>query len=143
MIWLRKNWKLASAFACLGSATAAFVGRDALARVAGVPVHYASHQLCSASFVAGLDPAQFFDEAIKPKLGPIGGLLQYDIDREHQEVRTSLAGLVHSRAVYDVGHSVAAFFIPGMRRVSLRQKLTIMRHPRHRHRSQMPQRSRR
>jgi len=101
MIWLRKNWKLASALACLGSATAAFVGRDALARVAGVPVHYASHQLCSASFVAGLDPAQFFDEAIKPKLGPIGGLLQYDIDREHQEVRTSLAGLVHSRAVYD------------------------------------------
>jgi len=67
---LRKNWKLASTLACLGSATAAFAGRDALSRMAGVPVHYASHQLCSATFVAGLDPAQFFDEAIKPKLGP-------------------------------------------------------------------------
>jgi CubicO group peptidase (beta-lactamase class C family) len=101
MISLRKNWKLASTLACLGSAAAAFAGRDALARVAGVPVHFASHQLCSATFVAGLEPTQFFNEAIKPKLGPVGGLLQYDIDRQRQEVRTSLAGLVHSRAIYD------------------------------------------
>jgi CubicO group peptidase (beta-lactamase class C family) len=101
MIWLRKNWKLASAFACLGAAAATLVGRDALARVAGVPVHFASHQLCSASFVAGLDSTEFYNEAIRPKLGPIGALLRYDVDRQRQEVRTSLAGLVHSRAVYD------------------------------------------
>ncbi|WP_223976228.1 serine hydrolase [Bradyrhizobium sp. RD5-C2] len=100
MISLRRNWKLASAMACLGSA-AAFVGRDALARAAGVPVHFASHQLCSATFVAGLDPTQFFDEAIKPKLGPLGGLLRYEVDRRHREVRTSLAGLIESRAVHD------------------------------------------
>ncbi len=87
--------------ACLGSAAAAFAGRDALGRIAGVPVHFASHQLCSATFVAGLEPAQFYNEAIKPKLGPAGGLLRYDIDRQRQEVRTSLAGLVHSRAIYD------------------------------------------
>jgi hypothetical protein len=30
MIWLRKNWKLASAAACLGSAAAALLGRVAL-----------------------------------------------------------------------------------------------------------------
>ena len=101
MTWLQKNWKLASAVACLGSAAAALAGRDALARVAGVPVHYASHQLCSASFVAGLDPTQFFDEAIRPKIGPIARFLRYEVDRQRQEVRTSLAGLVHSRAVYD------------------------------------------
>ncbi len=101
MTWLQKNWKLASALACLGSAAAALAGRDALARVAGVPVHYASHQLCSASFVAGLDPTQFFDEAIRPKIGPIAPFLRYEVDRQRQEVRTSLAGLVHSRAVYD------------------------------------------
>jgi CubicO group peptidase (beta-lactamase class C family) len=101
MIWLRKNWKLASAFACLGAAAATLVGRDALARVAGVPVHFASHQLCSASFVAGLDSTEFYNEAIRPKLGPIGALLRYEVDRQRQEVRTSLAGLVHSRAVYD------------------------------------------
>ncbi|MFB9268306.1 serine hydrolase domain-containing protein [Bradyrhizobium erythrophlei] len=101
MIWLRKNWKLASTLACLGSAAAAFMGRAALVRVAGVPVHFTSHQLCSASFVAGLDPTQFFNEAIKPKLGPLGALLRYDIDRQQQEVRVSLAGLMHSRAVHD------------------------------------------
>lgn len=101
MLWLRKNWRIASALACLGSAVAALLGRVALARVAGVPVHYASHQLCSASFVGGLDSTEFFDEAIKPKLGPIGGLLRYEVDRSRQEVRISLAGLVHSRAVYD------------------------------------------
>jgi CubicO group peptidase (beta-lactamase class C family) len=101
MISLRYNWKLASALAGLGSATAAFLGRDALARAAGVPVHFASHQLCSATFVAGLDPVQFFDEAIKPKLGPVGGLIRYVIDRQRQEVRTGLAGLIESRAVND------------------------------------------
>ena len=84
MISLRKNWKLAS-----------------LARAVGVPVHFASHQLCSATFVAGLDPTQFFAEAIKPKLGPLGGMLRYEVDRERQEVRTSLAGLVESRAIHD------------------------------------------
>jgi CubicO group peptidase (beta-lactamase class C family) len=101
MIRWRKNWKLASTLACLGSAAAAFAGRDALARVAGVPVHYASHQLCSATFVAGLEPAQFYNEAVKPKLGPVGALLRYEVDRQRQEVRTSLVGLAHSRAIYD------------------------------------------
>jgi len=101
MVRLRRNRKRASTLACPGSAAAALAGRNALARVAGVPVHFASHQLCSATFVAGLDPTRFYNEAIKPKLGPIGGLLRYDIDRRRQEVRTSLAGLVHSRAVYD------------------------------------------
>jgi hypothetical protein len=101
MIWPRKNWKLASTLACLGSAAAALLGRDALARVAGVPVHFTSHQLCSASFVAGLDSTEYYNEAIRPKLGPLGALLRYEVDRQRQEVRTSLAGLVHSRAVYD------------------------------------------
>jgi CubicO group peptidase (beta-lactamase class C family) len=101
MVRLRRNRKFASILAYPGSASAAPVGRNALARVAGVPVHFASHQLCSATFVAGLDSKQFYNEAIKPKLGPIGSLLRYDIDRRRKEVRTSLAGLVHSRAVYD------------------------------------------
>ena len=42
---------------------------------------------------------EFYDEAIRPKLGPIGALLHYEVDRQRQEVRTSLAGLVHSRAI--------------------------------------------
>lgn len=71
------------------------------ARVAGVPAHFSSHQLCSATFLAGLDPDQFYNEAIKPKLGPIGGFLRYEVDRQRREVRISLAGLVRSRAVDD------------------------------------------
>src|SRR5215470_17927846 len=101
MIWLGKNWKLASTLACLGAATAALIGCDGPARVAGVPVHFASHQLCSAAFVGGLDPTEFYDEAIKPKLGPMRAFFRYEVDRPRKEVRTHLAGLVHSRAVYD------------------------------------------
>jgi hypothetical protein len=70
-------------------------------RVVSVPVHFTSHQLCSATFVAGLDPTEFYNEAIKPKLGAIRAFLRYEVDRQRQEVRADLAGLVHSRAVYD------------------------------------------
>jgi CubicO group peptidase (beta-lactamase class C family) len=101
MIFLQKNWRLGLTFAGIGAATAALVSCNGPARVAGVPVHFTSHQLCSATFVAGLDSTQFYNEAIKPKLGPVGALLRYEVDRERREVRTSLAGLVHSRAVYD------------------------------------------
>jgi CubicO group peptidase (beta-lactamase class C family) len=100
MIWLQK-WRLVMTLVCLGPPTAGLMGRDTLARAVGVPVHFASHQLCSATFVAGLDPTQFYDEAIKPKLGPVGPLLRYEVDRKRQEVRTSLAGFAHSRAIYD------------------------------------------
>jgi CubicO group peptidase (beta-lactamase class C family) len=101
MIWLRKHWRLALTLACIGAATAALVGCDGPARVVGVPVHFTSHELCSATFVAGLDPTEFYAEAIKPKLGPIRAFLRYEVDRQRQEVRAHLAGVVHSRAVYD------------------------------------------
>jgi hypothetical protein len=101
MIWLRKNWRLMMTLACMGSAAAAYGGRYNIARVTGVPVHFASHQLCSAVFVAGLEPEQFYREAIAPKLAPIGNIIRYEVDRQRQEVRTSLAGLASSRAIYD------------------------------------------
>jgi CubicO group peptidase (beta-lactamase class C family) len=101
MMFSRKNGRLGLTLTGIGAAAAALVSCEGPARVAGVPVHFTSHQLCSATFVGGLDPAQFYTEAIKPKLGPVGGLLTYEIDRERQEVRAHLAGLVHSRAIYD------------------------------------------
>ena len=101
MTFLRKNWRLGLTLTGIGAAAAALVSCEGPARVAGVPVHFTSHQLCSATFVGGLDPTQFYNEAIKPKLGPVGAVLTYEIDRERQEVRAHLAGLVHSRAVYD------------------------------------------
>jgi CubicO group peptidase (beta-lactamase class C family) len=101
MIWLQRNWTLALTLACIGAATTALAECEGPARVAGVPVHFTSHQLCSATFVAGMDPTEYYDQAIKPKLGPIRAFLRYEVDRQRQEVRTHLAGLVHSRAVHD------------------------------------------
>src|SRR5262249_17262944 len=101
MNWLRNSWRLALTLTGIGAATGAFAICSGPARVAGVPVHFTSHQLCSAAFVAGLDPDTFYNEAIRPKIGPIGGLLRYEVDREQQEVRVSFAGVVRSRAVYD------------------------------------------
>src|SRR5262245_27957741 len=101
MIPLRNNWRLALKILGIGAATVALLGCNCPGRVAGVPVHFTSHQLCSAAFVGGLDPTEYYTEAIKPKLGPISARLRYNVDREHQEVHTSRAGLVHSRAVFD------------------------------------------
>src|SRR5215470_5487730 len=92
MIWRQRKWILAATLACIGAATAALAARGGAARVAGVPVHFTSHQLCSAAFVAGLDPTEYYNEAIKPKLGPIRAFIRYEVDRERQEVRTDLAG---------------------------------------------------
>jgi CubicO group peptidase (beta-lactamase class C family) len=101
MIGLRNQWRLALTLTGIGAAVAALGTCAGPARVAGVPVHFASHQLCSAAFVAGLDPTEYYNEAIKPKLGPAAALLRYEVDRQKREVRASLAGLVHSRAVHD------------------------------------------
>src|SRR5262245_30002939 len=101
MMLLHRNWTLVSALACIGAVTAALVECEGPARAASVPVHFTSHQLCSATFVAGMDPTEYYNEAIKPKLGPVGAFLRYEVDRQRQEVRAHLAGLVHSRAVYD------------------------------------------
>src|SRR5262249_33533037 len=101
MMPLRNNWRLALTILGIGAATVALLGCNCPGRVAGVPVHFTSHQLCSATFVGGLDPTEYYTEAIKPKLGPITAPLRYKVDRENQEVHTSLAGLVHSRAVFD------------------------------------------
>jgi len=98
---MRKYSKLTITLTYLGWASVVLVGCGGAARAVGVPAHFASHQLCSASFVAGLDPTQFYNEAIKPKLGAAGGLVRYEVDWERREVRTSLSGLVDSRAVYD------------------------------------------
>jgi len=101
MIWVLKNRRFVLTLACIGAATGSLAECDGPARVGGVPVHFTSHLLCSATFVAGMDPAEYYNEAIKPKLGPISAVLRYEVDRQRQEVRTHLAGLVHSRAVYE------------------------------------------
>jgi hypothetical protein len=48
------------------AAAATLAGCSPLDRAVGVPTHYASHQMCSAVFVGGLDPDMFYLEAVEP-----------------------------------------------------------------------------
>ncbi|MEP6876420.1 MAG: serine hydrolase [Burkholderiales bacterium] len=69
-------------------------------RAALTTTGYVSHQLCSAVFVSGLDPARAYRETVEPLAGSIGFLLSHHVDLKHGEVRASLAGVAESRAVY-------------------------------------------
>ena len=71
-----------------------------LERAAGVAAGFASHQLCSATFVSRVEPEAFYREAIAPTMKPVGFLLSHKVDRDKAEVTASFAGLVESRAVY-------------------------------------------
>lgn len=69
-------------------------------RAASTATGYVSHQLCSGVFVAGQEPERYYREAIEPLAGPFAFLMGHTVDREHAEVRASLAGMAESRAVY-------------------------------------------
>ena len=84
----------------LGAAPLLLSGCDSLDRAAGVAAGFASHQLCSATFVSQVDAEAFYREAIAPTVSPLGFLLDHKIDRERGEVTASFAGLAQSRATY-------------------------------------------
>ena len=73
-----------------------------LRRAAATPTHLVSHQLCSATFVSGLEPERFYREAVAHDVGPVAGFLSHHVDREKQEVTATFKGpfTVQSRAVY-------------------------------------------
>lgn len=75
-------------------------GCGSLERAAGVAAGFASHQLCSATFVSGLEPETFYREAIVPTVAPLDFLLSHKVDRERGEVTAGFAGLAERRAVY-------------------------------------------
>ena len=87
------------AFAALGAFLSG-CGNYAPGRALEVATGLVSHQLCSAVFVSGLDPQEFYREGIAPMVSPAGFLLSHKVDRERSEVTASFAGLVQSRAVY-------------------------------------------
>jgi len=86
---------LAVSLTLLGACSHTPPGRAAL-----VATGYVSHQLCSAVFVSGQDAERNYLAAIAPMGGPFGFLLAHQVDRDHGEVRATLAGLAESRAVY-------------------------------------------
>ena len=51
-------------------------GCTGLDRAAHVATGFASHQLCSATFVSKVDPETFYREAIAPTGGPVKSLRQ-------------------------------------------------------------------
>ena len=69
-------------------------------RAASTATGYVSHQLCSAVFIAKLDPDLYYRQAIEPMGGPMAFLLRHSIDREHAEVRANIVGMAESRAAY-------------------------------------------
>jgi CubicO group peptidase (beta-lactamase class C family) len=89
-----------SPFVLLPAAATLLGGCDSIDRAMAVPTHYASHQLCSAVFVGGIDPDAFYRDGIEREIEPVGGLISRHVDRDKAEVRTSFLGLVDSRAVY-------------------------------------------
>jgi CubicO group peptidase (beta-lactamase class C family)/protein-S-isoprenylcysteine O-methyltransferase Ste14 len=74
-------------------------------RVFHIVTGLTSKTICSQVFVAGLDPRRVFDEDLAPRPGVslIAWALRTDVDREHREVRATLAGAFGSRSIYRPG----------------------------------------
>lgn len=75
-------------------------GCERLDRAAHVATGFASHQLCSATFVSQVDPETFYRQAVRPTGGPVAFLIDHRVDRTRREVTATFAGLAESRAVY-------------------------------------------
>lgn len=95
----RRKFRLLVLLSILATSGCAWLRPDLAARAA---TGTTAHDLCSETFVSGLDPDQVFAENIRPRPGfnLIALMLRYDVDREQGEVRASLAGGFASRAVY-------------------------------------------
>src|SRR5215469_11916575 len=74
-------------------------------RAAQVGAGMAAHNVCSATFVAGLDPQATFKELVQPIIGStLGGLASYRVDRAHRSVEATFAGLFHAKADFTPGY---------------------------------------
>ena len=96
---LPKTTGLLLALLILGASGCAWLRPDLAARVA---TGTTAHDLCSETFVSGLDPDQAFAESVQPRPGLqfVAPLVGYRVDRDLGEVRATLAGGFASRAVY-------------------------------------------
>ena len=64
-----------------------------------------AHDLCSETFVAGLDPAQTYQESLATREGIwlLTPVIRWDVDRITPSVTASLGGLFPSRAIFRDG----------------------------------------
>jgi hypothetical protein len=64
-----------------------------------------AHNLCSATFISGLDAEATADELVKPMLpGFVGPLLRYHVDPTLKTVQASVAGFKPMRAAFTAGY---------------------------------------
>ncbi|WP_395699703.1 serine hydrolase domain-containing protein [Aquabacterium sp.] len=100
---MRRPLALAT-LAALALAAAALSGCAAwrVDKAAQVASSTTSHWLCAGVFISGRDAAISRDELLRPLpgMGLVNWALHYEVDREHREVRSSIAGGFRSRAVY-------------------------------------------
>ena len=64
---------------------------------------FASHHLCSETFISGLDTGQVYQERVLEQgaIRYLGRMMHYELDRDKRQVTTSIAGLYKTSAVYD------------------------------------------
>jgi CubicO group peptidase (beta-lactamase class C family) len=103
MLWSKGRWAFVLASIVLAFVVVLVLIRPdrALKAAAGLT----AHNLCSATFVAGLDPDSTFRELVQPMLGAVGArLIHYRVDRKDGMVSASAAGLIHSTARVTPGY---------------------------------------
>lgn len=63
---------------------------------------FASKEICSGTFVSGLNPDQVYTDMVKPEgaMKYISRLIHFNVNREKHEVTTTIAGLYKTQAVY-------------------------------------------
>jgi CubicO group peptidase (beta-lactamase class C family) len=72
-----------------------------------------AHNLCSATFISGLDAKATADELVKPMLpGFVGSLLRYHVDRTRKTVDANVAGLKPMRATFTSGYGCRLIIDP-------------------------------
>jgi hypothetical protein len=73
-------------------------------RAIRVATGFVAHNVCSKTFVSGLDPQTVFDETIDRRgIRRLRWVLRYQLDRGHNFVDASAAGLFGSRAMFHEG----------------------------------------
>jgi CubicO group peptidase (beta-lactamase class C family) len=72
-----------------------------------------AHNVCSATFISGLDAKATADELVKPMLpGPMEPLLRYHVDPALKTVNASVAGIRTMRAAFTAGYGCRLILDP-------------------------------
>jgi CubicO group peptidase (beta-lactamase class C family) len=97
----RIAWSIGAVLVLLVLIAAAVLRPDRAARVAA---GLTAHNLCSATFVGGLDPDATFDQQVRILVQGAARFIHYSVDRTERSVTASFAWLVQARAQETPGY---------------------------------------